>query len=78
VGAPTSAILAEIFLQCSEHTQTIKILTKHHISGYLRYVDDILTVYNPQDTETENTITLFNSLHPDLNLTMEVETLVVH
>jgi hypothetical protein len=45
MGAPTSAILAETFIQYLEHTTIWKVL-QHRILDYYRYVDDILIVYN--------------------------------
>jgi len=45
MGAPTSSILSEIYLQYLENTEIFDILLKHHIIGYFRYVDDILIVY---------------------------------
>jgi hypothetical protein len=46
MGAPTSALLAEVFIQHSEHYYLINILKKHHIIDYCRYLDDILIRYN--------------------------------
>jgi hypothetical protein len=46
MGAPTSAILAEVYIQHMEHKQLYPILTRHQIMGYFRYVDDILIIYN--------------------------------
>jgi RNase adaptor protein for sRNA GlmZ degradation len=40
MGAPTSAILAEEFLQHLEDTQIPDILKKHQITGYYRYIYD--------------------------------------
>jgi hypothetical protein len=51
MGAPTSAILAEVFLQYLEHTQIADILKKHQIIDYHRYMDDILIMYNPQKNQ---------------------------
>jgi hypothetical protein len=48
MGAPTSAILAEVFLQYLEHRVIAEILNKHQITGYHRYVDNILIIYNTQ------------------------------
>jgi hypothetical protein len=70
-GAPTSAILAEVFLQYLEHTQIADILKKHHIIDYHRYVDDILIMYNPQKTNISNTLEEFNAIHHKLNFMME-------
>jgi hypothetical protein len=42
MGAPTSAILAEIFIQYLEYNNILNILQEHNILDYYRYVDDIL------------------------------------
>jgi hypothetical protein len=55
MGAPTSAIITEIFIQYLEHTKIIETLKKHHIIDYYRYVDDILIVYNAHSTNIDNT-----------------------
>jgi hypothetical protein len=46
MGAPASSVLLEIYLQFLEHTTISDILTQQKITGYYRYVDDILLVYN--------------------------------
>jgi glycerol-3-phosphate cytidylyltransferase-like family protein len=74
MGAPTSAFLAEIFFQHLEHTKIINILNKYHIIDYCRYVDDILIVYNKDITNIENTLIDFNSIHPNIQYTIEKET----
>jgi hypothetical protein len=73
MGAPTSAILAKIFIQHLEHDD-IKILQKHHIIDYYRYVDDTLIIYNEDHTNTEDTLNEFNSIHPNIQYTMERQT----
>jgi hypothetical protein len=73
MGAPTSAILAEIFIQNLEHTKIINILKKY-IIDYCRYVDDILIVHNKDITNIENTLIYFNSIHPNIQFTIENET----
>jgi hypothetical protein len=73
LGAPTSAIIAEIFIQYLEHTKIIEVLEEHHIVDYYRYVDDILIVYNTHLTNINNTLTDFNTLHPQIEFTMETE-----
>jgi hypothetical protein len=45
LGAPTSAILAEAYIQNMEHKQIYAILTKRQIIGHFRYVDAILLIY---------------------------------
>jgi hypothetical protein len=44
MGAPTLAILSEIYLQHVEHNNILNILSKCHIDSYSRYVDDILII----------------------------------
>jgi hypothetical protein len=63
MGVPTSAILAEIFMQHHEHNHTVDILQKHNIIDYYRYVDDILIIYNEDNTNIDNTLIEFNSIH---------------
>jgi hypothetical protein len=64
MGAPTSAMLAEIFIQYLEHNGIINILKEHHITDYCRYVDDILIIYNEDYTNIDDTLKEFNSIHP--------------
>jgi hypothetical protein len=58
MGAPTSAILAETDLQHMEYEQIYKIyqiLIRQQITGYFRYVDDILIIYGQNKTNIEYT-----------------------
>jgi hypothetical protein len=75
MGAPTSAIPAEIFIQHLEHNDILKILQKHHILDYYRYVDDkllIIRVYN--ENCRHNTLNDFNSIHLNIQYTIEIQT----
>jgi hypothetical protein len=79
MGAPTSAIPSEIYLQYIEHTHTHKYiyiyhtLQKHNITSYHRYVDDILITYNSTKTNINNTLEEFNNINKTLKFTMEKE-----
>jgi hypothetical protein len=73
MGAPTSDILVETFIQHFEHSKLIKILNKHQIIDYHRYVDDILILYNKNNTNINNTLHECNTIHPDIIFTMETE-----
>jgi hypothetical protein len=75
MGAPTSAILAETFIQYLDHTIIYRILRKHQIIDYYCYVDDILIIYNEQRTNIKNTLDEFNNIHQKIKFTMEQETL---
>jgi hypothetical protein len=44
MGAPSSSILSEIYLQFTENTKIFEILKNFIIEGYYRYVDDILII----------------------------------
>jgi hypothetical protein len=74
MGAPTSAILAETFIQYLEHIKIVKILDKYQLIDYYRYVDNILIIYNKNTTNIENTLNEFNTIHPNTKFTMEKET----
>jgi hypothetical protein len=69
--APTSALLTEIFIQLLEHNHIINILKKHSKIYYYRYVDDILLRYNEDFTNTDDTLNEFNSIHPNIQYTIE-------
>jgi hypothetical protein len=73
MGAPTSAIPAETFIQYLEHNKVIKILNKYQIIDYHRYVDDILIVYNKNIRNINNTLNECNTIHPKIKFTMETE-----
>ena len=68
MGAPTSSILSEIYLQYIQHTEIYNILQQHNIIGYFRYVGDILIFYNDKDTNMQNLLELFNIYPPHLTL----------
>ena len=74
MGAPTSAILAEIFIQYLEHTTIIDILNKYQIIDYFRYVDDILIFYNSHISNIDDMLYEFNNIHTNMKFTIEKET----
>jgi len=73
MGAPTSSILSEMYLQFVEHTAIYKVLIRNNILRYFRYVDDILIAYNGSITDIEEVLNSFNSLVPTMKFTMENE-----
>jgi hypothetical protein len=73
LGAPTSSILSEIYLQHLEHNNIINILSKFHIINYNRYVDDIFILYDKNTTNIQDVINEFNKLHKNLQFTIEKE-----
>jgi hypothetical protein len=73
MGAPTSSILSEIYLQYLENTKIYDILSSSKIQGCFRYVDDILVIYNRNYTYIEEVQNSFNNITPGLNFTLELE-----
>jgi hypothetical protein len=71
VGAATSSILAEIYIQNMEHTQIYPILIKQQIIAYFRHVDDILIIYDQSETNIYHTFNEFNKLQPTIHFTIE-------
>jgi hypothetical protein len=70
---PTSAILAEIFIQHPEYMVISNILNKNEILNYYRYVDDTLIIYNAQKTNIGHTLNKLNSILPKIKFTIENE-----
>jgi hypothetical protein len=73
MGAPSSGILSEIFLQKLENTKPIDIANELQLITYHRYVDDILIVYDIRHTDINTITTKFNEMHPNLHFTHETE-----
>jgi hypothetical protein len=55
MGAPISAILAEIFIDYMEHEYMYPILRTREIVAYYRYVDGILIIHDQHKTNIEQT-----------------------
>jgi len=73
IGAPSSAILSEVYLQHLEHIKIVKIIMQHNIIGYFRYVYDILIVYDENSTDIYEVHKAFNSLASTIKFTLETE-----
>jgi len=74
MGAPTSSILSEIYLQFLENTKIFNILKEEKIIGYFRRVDDILLIiYNENITDVNQVLRSFNDITPSLTFTLEQE-----
>jgi len=56
VGAPTSSVLYEIYLQHLENTKIFDILGNSRVDGYFSYVDDVLLIYNENLTDIEDVL----------------------
>jgi hypothetical protein len=73
MGAPSSSILSELYLQYTKHTKIYDILTKHNILGYFRYVDDVLLVYDTTVTDILEVLNDFNKAAHPMSFTLERE-----
>jgi hypothetical protein len=73
MGAPTSAILAEIFIQYIEHKHLYPIVKTQEIITYYRYVDDVLIIYDQNKTNIEQILNKFNNMQPSINFAIEKE-----
>jgi hypothetical protein len=73
MGAPSSALSSEIYLQHIEHNQILDLLIKHKIISYHRYVDHILIVYNTQYTNINNNIGEFKNIHRKVQFSIATE-----
>ena len=73
IGAPSSAILSELYLQYIEHTIIYDTLTKHNILGYFRYVDDVLLAYDNTVTDIHDVLQDFNKAAQPMSFTIEKE-----
>jgi hypothetical protein len=74
MGATTSAILSEIYIQSIENNTIYNILGNHNIEGYFRYVEDILIIYNNVKSNIQEVLNDFNQINPKLKFTLEEET----
>jgi hypothetical protein len=73
IGAPSSSIISEIFLQYIENTHLPHLTQKHRLVNYVRYIDDILLIYDSQHTDLHSILHDFNSLHQNLHFIGEIE-----
>ena len=73
MGAPTSSVFSEFYLQHLENHKIYNLLLSHKVEGYFRYVDDILIVYNEDNTNIDILLDHFNNLTPKLKFTIEKE-----
>jgi len=73
MGALSSGLIADFFLQHTENTHIARLAHKHRINDYFRYVDDILLIFDPNHSDIQSILREFNALHPDLHFTAETE-----
>jgi hypothetical protein len=74
MGAPSSGLISELFLQQMEHLHLTHLQTKLRIVDYFRYVDDILLFFDSDHTDIQSVLSEFNAIHQNLKFTAETET----
>jgi len=73
MGAPTSSIFSEFYLQHQQYSRIYDLLRNHNITGYFRHVDDILIIYDESTTNTKGLLHCFNNPNPKLKFTLQKE-----
>jgi hypothetical protein len=73
VGFPSSGLIAEMFLQHTEHLHLARLSAKHKIINYFQFVDDILIIFDHSQSSIQTILADFNTLHPNLQFTAETE-----
>jgi hypothetical protein len=73
MGSPSSDLIAQMFLQHTEHIHLARLSAKHKITSYFRFVDDILIIFDHRQSSIQAILADFNTLHPNLHFTAETE-----
>jgi hypothetical protein len=71
MGAPTYALLSEVYIQHLKYTSIADILKKRQIRDHYIYVDDILIIYDERKTNIINMLENFNAINLKLKFTIE-------
>jgi hypothetical protein len=66
MGAPSSSILSELYLQFVEHYEILEILSDNKIISYIRFMDDILIIYDHTYTNINQVLIEFNNIHSNI------------
>jgi len=71
MGAPSSGLIAEIFLQHVEHLHLARLVQNYKLLPI--YIDAILLTFDPNHTNIQTILNYFNAIHPKLQFTAEKE-----
>jgi len=66
MGSPILNTTAEIFLQYFEDKRIKHLLDTKNITYYIRYVDDVLTIYDSKSIQPDLITTNMNQTHKDI------------
>jgi len=73
MGCPLSPILAEIFLADLELKLSNHTMFRSKIKFWRRYVDDVFSIFEGNDTDVADFLNYLNDLHPQVKFTYELE-----
>jgi len=73
MGKPTSGLISEFFQQNLQHLHLTHPSNKHQIINYIRYVDNILLIFDSNHTNIQKHTNDFNAIHPSPKFTAETE-----
>jgi hypothetical protein len=73
MGAPSSGLIDEIFLQHLEHLNLAHLVHKHNIINYCRYDENTCLIFDSNNTCIQNILNNLNALHFNLQFTAEIE-----
>ena len=73
MGSPLSPFLADLFLNQIERDIISKLPHFKQVSGWFRYVDDILVIFSGSEQDIETFHQSLNSIRPSLKFTIEHE-----
>jgi hypothetical protein len=73
IGAPTSSLVSEIYLQHFDNAKLDDILLQLHIVDYFSYVDEIPLAYKHSLTAVRDVLTCFNNKMPNMKFTLKKE-----
>ncbi|MCP3682955.1 MAG: hypothetical protein GY861_09715 [bacterium] len=71
MGSRLSPVLANIFME--EIKSNVLLSFPIQPKLYIRFVDDIFLIYDPANLDLEEFLELYNSQHPEIHLTSELE-----
>ena len=74
MGAPTSGLISELFVQNLEQLHLAHLSDKRKIINYNSYVNDILLIFDSKHTKIQNILDDFNSVHSNPKFLGQTET----
>jgi hypothetical protein len=73
MGSPISSLIAEIFLQQYEDTNIKQLLDTKNLAFYMRYVDDILIIFDTTKINLHTINTYISNIHNNIKVSPTYE-----